>query len=101
MLNITLTPRQGKKMNRDEIRDSVLKVLGRVFSSGGKELNLTESTTLAELNVNSTQMINIVLDLEDEFGVNIGDSDAPNLYTVGEIVTVIDSLLNASNKSAY
>ena len=58
MLNITLIPRQGKKMNRDEIRDSVLKVLGRV------------------------------------------DSDAPNLYTVGEIVTVIDSLLNASNKSA-
>ncbi|HTS06136.1 MAG TPA: phosphopantetheine-binding protein [Candidatus Eisenbacteria bacterium] len=61
---------------------------------------MTESTTLAELNVNSAQMIDIVLNLEDELGVNIGDSAAENLYTVGEIVSTIDTLLNPSKKSA-
>lgn len=87
-------------MDRDEILDRVSKVFSRIFRRRGNELNLTESTTLAELNVNSAQMIDIVLDLEDEFGVNIGDSAAETLYTVGEIVTTIDTLSNASKKSA-
>jgi acyl carrier protein len=86
--------------SREEIREKAVKVLSRVFSRRGKELSLTEATTLGELNVNSAQMIDIVLDLEDEFGVDISESSMPKLHTVGEIVTIIHSLLNAPKKAA-
>lgn len=86
-------------MSRDEILEKVFKILSKTFARRGKEINFSESTTLAELDVNSTQMIDIVLDLEDEFGVNISDSDMPKLETVGEIVTAIATLLEASRNT--
>jgi acyl carrier protein len=56
---------------------------------------LNESTTLDQVEINSARMIDIILDLEDEFGLTIDDSAPPKLKTVGDIVTLADHLVNA------
>jgi acyl carrier protein len=82
-------------MSRDEIRDKILEVLSRFAERTGKKVKLTESTKLDELDINSAQMIDIVLDLEDEFGVSIDDTEAPKLKTVSDLVNLTESLVNA------
>ena len=82
-------------MNRDEIRDGVLKLLAKFAGRGAKKTDLSEATTLDELDVNSARMIDIVLDLEDQFGVTIDDSNTPKLKTVGDLVSLVDNLVNA------
>ncbi len=86
-------------MNRNEIQEEVLKLLGKFAGRGAKKGELSEATTLEELDVNSARMIDIVLDLEDKFGVNIDDSDTPKLKTVGDLVSVVDNLVNAQKAS--
>lgn len=80
-------------MTRDEIQAEVLKLLSRFAGRAAKKTELSESTTLDELDVNSARMIDIVLDLEDQFGVTIDDSNTPKLKTVGDVVTLVDGLL--------
>jgi acyl carrier protein len=82
-------------MNRDEIREGVLKLLAKFAGRGAKKTDLNEATTLDELDVNSARMIDIVLDLEDQFGVTIDDSNTPKLKTVGDLVSLVDNLVNA------
>jgi acyl carrier protein len=82
-------------MSRDEIREKVLDVLNRFADRAGKKVKLSESTKLDELDINSAQMIDIVLDLEDEFGVSIDDTATPKLKTVSDLVTLADTLVNS------
>jgi len=82
-------------MSRDEIRDKVLGVLNRFAERAGKKVKVSESTKLDELDINSAQMIDIVLDLEDEFGVSIDDTETPKLKTVSDLVTLADGLVNS------
>jgi len=82
-------------MNRDEIREKVLALLGRFAGRGAEKTDLSESTTLDDLEVNSARMIDIILDLEDQFGVTIDDSSSPKLKTVGDVVSLVDNLVNA------
>ena len=86
-------------MNQTEIQEQVLKLLSRFAGRGAKQTALTESTTLNELDVNSARMIDIVLDLEDEFGVTIDDAKTPTLKTIGDVVNLIDSLVNEKTSS--
>ncbi|HTS05495.1 MAG TPA: acyl carrier protein [Candidatus Eisenbacteria bacterium] len=82
-------------MSRDEIREKVLSILSRFAERTGKKVKLSESTKLDELEINSAQMIDIVLDLEDEFGVSIDDTETPKLRTVSDLVTLADKLVNS------
>lgn len=82
-------------MSRDEIREKVLGVLSRFAERTGKKVKLAESTKLDELEINSAQMIDIVLDLEDEFGVSVDDTETPKLRTISDLVTLADKLINA------
>lgn len=82
-------------MTREEIREEVLKLLSKFAGRAAKKTELNESTTLDELDVNSARMIDIVLDLEDQFGVTIDDSNTPKLKTVADVVSLVDGLVNA------
>jgi acyl carrier protein len=81
-------------MSRDEIQDRVLKILNGFAGRGAKLAELNESTTLEQLEVNSARMIDIVIELEDQFKVTIDDSNSPKLKTVNDIVSLVDGLVN-------
>ena len=68
----------------DKIRDVVVKKF-KVQSQ-----NVTAATRLREdLNVDSLDAVELIMELEDTFNVKISDDEAQKLKTIGDIVNFI------------
>lgn len=50
-----------------------------------------ESSFLKDLQVSSSRLVDIILALEDEFGIEVGDDEADKVETVGAAVSMIKS----------
>lgn len=46
-----------------------------------------------DLNIDSLDVVELIMELEDTFGIEIKDEDAANLVTIGDIVDFIDANL--------
>mgnify|MGYP003495940808 CR=1 FL=1 len=63
-----------------------------------KELKLDPSKVLDDSNLkddlgaDSLDAVEIIMDIEDEFNIQIDDSEAENIKTVGDIVKYIEAL---------
>jgi acyl carrier protein len=69
----------------DKIRDVVIKKF-KVQPE-----NVTVATRLREdLNVDSLDAVELIMELEDTFNVKISDDEAQKLKTIGDIVTFIE-----------
>ncbi len=54
---------------------------------GDDSIEITEESRFVEdIGLSSLDLVSIVGDVEDTFGVEIADSDAPHLRTVGELM---------------
>ena len=54
----------------------------------------TETHILKDLQVNSARLVDIVLDFEDTFDLEISDDDADRIETIGDAVHLVKKLLN-------
>ena len=45
-----------------------------------------------DLDADSLDVVELIMSLEDEFGIAISDNDAAQLYTVGRIVDYLEKL---------
>lgn len=52
-----------------------------------------ESHLVADLNINSAHLVDIVLDVEDRFDIRLEDADMQEMGTVADALGVIDSKL--------
>jgi len=43
--------------------------------------------------VNSARLVDVILDFEDEFDIEVDDEDADAVNTVGDAVTLIEAML--------
>jgi acyl carrier protein len=59
---------------------------------GDANLEITEQTSFSDLGLDSLDLIQLVMELEDKYGVTL-DMDEP-VKTVGEFVKIIDSTIN-------
>jgi len=83
-------------MNKAEILQKALDILQRYEGPGQRGNPVTETTALVEdLNINSARMVDIVIELEDQFGITINDSELEKLVTVSDVVELIGAHLNA------
>ncbi len=48
-----------------------------------------ESRFLEELAINSARLVDIVIDFEDEFSIEVSDDEADTIRTIGQAVTLI------------
>ena len=56
------------------------------------EDKIVETTVLGEdLGADSLDMVEVLMSLEDEFGVSIPDEEIPNIKTVKDLVEFIDN----------
>lgn len=61
------------------------------------QLNVDEETITLEtdlvkdLNADSLDIVELIMDVESEFGIEIPDEDLPNVTTVGEIVQYLSA----------
>lgn len=51
-----------------------------------------DTNLIDDLGADSLDVVELIMSLEDEFGINISDEAAAQLYTVGRIVNYLDNL---------
>jgi len=49
-----------------------------------------ESEIIKDLGADSLDVVELLMGLEEEFGINVSEDDASNIKTVGDIVGLID-----------
>ncbi len=79
-------------MQEAEILQKVTAILTKYGKSDEAIKALTmETSILDDLKVNSARLVDIVLDFEDEFDIEVADEDADKVNTVGDAVQLIMS----------
>ena len=74
--------------SREEIFERVKEVLTE--SLGVDDSEITDEASFQEdLNADSLDLVELIMELEDQFGVKISDEDAQGIQTVGQAVDFI------------
>jgi acyl carrier protein len=79
-------------MDNSEVQTKVVEVISRYAKNKEALDSVTESTNILEdLKVNSARLVDVILDLEDEFDIEVEDEDADAVNTVGDAIALIQS----------
>jgi acyl carrier protein len=79
-------------MSKDEIFEQVVKILTPYVKNQEALDSVSLSThILDELKVNSARLVDVVLEFEDAFDIEIADEDVDSVETVGNAVELITS----------
>ena len=79
-------------MTDSDVFQRVVKII-KPFAKNQEALSQVRAETriLDDLKVNSARLVDIILDLENEFEIELGDEDADKVRTVGDAVNIIHS----------
>ena len=79
-------------MTEQEIFDKVIAILKpyvknrNALATASKETNILE-----DLKVNSARLVDVILDFEDAFDIEVEDEDADTVNTVGDAIDLVES----------
>jgi len=77
-------------MTQDEVFDKVVEILNKYSKTEITKENISmETSILEDLKINSARLVDIVLDFEDAFDIEVDDDDADSVTTVGDGVKLI------------
>jgi acyl carrier protein len=76
--------------SRDQIEARVIDAL---VEFGEERENLTPTARFEDLDVDSLDLVELAQIVEDEYGVEIADSDLDKIQTVSDVVELINSRL--------
>ena len=81
-------------MDSQEVFEKVVKILTPyVKNQAALDSVTTDTHILDELKVNSARLVDVVLEFEDAFNIEIDDDDVDSVETVGNAVTLIEAKL--------
>ncbi len=76
--------------SRDEVFERIKEVLTERLSV--EETDITEEANFQEdLDADSLDLVEMIMELEDQFGIKIPDEDAQKIQTVGQAVDYVTS----------
>ena len=77
-------------MTKDEVFKKIVEILSQYSKTEIKMENISmETSILDDLKINSARLVDIVLDFEDVFNIEVDDDDADRVATVGDGVNLI------------
>jgi len=80
-------------VNRTDINAKVLAILAHILKISKEAIK--EDATLESLGADSLNRVQIVMELEDAFGIEISDDDAEKFNTVKDTVDLIQKLVQS------
>jgi acyl carrier protein len=75
-------------MSQEEVTRRVKKVIADQLGRNESEI-LEEASFLNDLGADSLDIVEMVMTLEEEFGIEISDEEAEKIQTVGEAIAYI------------
>lgn len=78
-------------------QERVIKVIIEELGVKEKEVK-PESIFIEDLGADSLDTVELIMALEEEFGIEIPDDDAEKAKTVGDVITYIDESLKQKDK---
>lgn len=73
------------------MEDQIKKIMAKSFLV--KLDKLTDDATFADLNVDSLGVFEMVINLEDEYGIEFKDKELLKFQTVGEAVKILSEII--------
>ena len=84
-------------MNREELIPSLQKIVKPYVQDQEAFKNLSEETDfINDLKINSANLVDIILDLEDEFDIEIDNDSMEKMLSVKAAMDIIESKLEDS-----
>jgi acyl carrier protein len=82
-------------MTRDDIFAKVVEIVRPYVKNEEALANVGDDTDiLQDLKVNSARLVDVILNFEDEFDIEVEDEDADAVNTVGDAVSLIEEKLS-------
>ncbi len=82
-------------MNQTEIYNEVVALIKPFAKNEEAFLKVSsESKILEDLGVNSARLVDIVLDFEEKFDIEVEDEAADNIRTIGDAVKLINAKIS-------
>jgi acyl carrier protein len=81
--------RSDMSTEEPSIEERLKEIIIKQFGEGEKPVTL-ETSFVNDLGTDSLDIVELVMELEDEFDVNIPDEDAQKMQTVGDAVKYIN-----------
>jgi acyl carrier protein len=77
-------------MDQDEVRAKIVEIISTYAKDKEALASATDDTNILEdLKVNSARLVDVILDFEDAFDIEVEDEDADNVNTIGDAVSLI------------
>ena len=77
-------------MDQSEIRAKIFEIIGVYAKDKDALASATDDTNiLQDLKVNSARLVDVILDFEDAFDIEVEDEDADNVNTIGDALSLI------------
>jgi acyl carrier protein len=77
-------------MDQKEVLEKVVAIL-KPFAKNQEALSKVslETSIMKDLKVNSARLVDVVLDIEEKFGIQVKDEEADKVRTVGDAVSLV------------